>query len=538
MMPTTSPLFDPVLTAFAACPTPVIATDCQGRVRLWNRAATELLGQQEREVLGQSLPTPSEAQRQELDLNCTADLQDVGAHDFLQHWKNKTGDTIRIRIRVTPWFGPTMVRRGAFLMLTPVPAPGLSDATVLDAERTGLIEELDRARKQAYEAQRFRVLLEAAPDAIVKVDPHGHIVLMNRATETLFGYTREELLGQPVEILVPATSRGAHIGQRTGYWKNPQTRPMGRGLTLSAVRKDGTEFPVEISLSPVDAGGEMRVIAIIRDVTERRRIEQEMRAMEDRFNRELKDKNAELERRNREVEEADRLKSEFLASMSHELRTPIHTIIGFSQLLMEEIQGPLNEKQQRFVNHIHHDSQHLLELINDILDLSKIESGSLELQRETFPALAEMRNILEGIQQTAESKSIDLKLTAPEDYVLHADIRRFREVLLNLLSNALKFTPRGGSVAVSMSPASEPGFCRFAVRDTGVGIAPEQLDAIFDKFYQVGSTTKGVREGTGLGLAITKHIVELHGGQIRVDSSPGSGSCFSFTMPLDSGGRW
>lgn len=263
MMPTSSPLFDPVLSALAECPMPVIATDCESRVRLWNRAATELLGQQEREVLGQRLPTLSEAQHKELDLNGTADLQDIGARDVLQNWKNKTGDTIGIRIRVTPWFGPTMVRRGAFFMLTPVPAPGLSDA-----ERTGLIEELNRARKLADEAQRFRALLEAAPDAIVKVDPSGHIVLMNRATETLFGYTRDELLGQPVEILVPAASRGAHIGQRTGYWKNPQTRPMGRGLTLSGVRKDGTEFPVEISLSPIDAGGRN---AGCRDHSRRRR---------------------------------------------------------------------------------------------------------------------------------------------------------------------------------------------------------------------------------------------------------------------------
>src|SRR6185312_8940096 len=292
--------------------------------------------------------------------------------------------------------------------------------------------ELDRARKQAEAAQRFRVLLEAAPDAIVKVDPSGHIVLMNRATETLFGYTREELLEQPVEILVPAASRGAHIGQRTGYWKNPQTRPMGRGLTLSGVRKDGTEFPVEISLSPIDAGGEMRVVAIIRDVTERRRIEQEMRAMEDRFNRELKDKNAELEKRNREVEEADRLKSEFLASMSHELRTPLHTIIGFSQLLLEEIQGPLNEKQRRFVGHVHRDSQHRLELINDILDLSKIESGNIELRLETFEAAAEAASVLEGIHGEAESKSITLRLESAGSYTLRADLRRFREVLLNL----------------------------------------------------------------------------------------------------------
>ncbi len=525
MLPAISPSFDPALAALAASPAPVIALDSGNSIRLWNAACVQLFGWEEHEVLGGRLPTLSESECHQLALNLASGLVSASVHDLLQHWKNKAGRTLAIRLRATPWFGPDQRRRGVFLMLTPVPGPGLSEE-----ERASFVRQAESDREEAL---RFRALLEAAPDAIVKVDQTGRIVLMNRATEVLFGYTREELIGQPVEVLVPLAARGPHIGQRTGYWKQPASRPMGRGLTLSALRKDGMEFPVEISLSPVVAGGETRVVAIIRDVTERRRIEQEMRALEDRFNRELREKNTELERRNNEIEEADRLKSEFLASMSHELRTPLHTIIGFSQLLLEEIQGPLNEKQRRFVVHVHRDSQHLLELINDILDLSKIESGNVELRLETFEAVAEASSVIEGIRGAAESKSVTLRLEAPESCTLRADLRRFREVLLNLLSNALKFTPAGGSVTVSIFPDCEQGFCAFSVEDTGIGIAPEQLAAIFDKFYQVGSTIKGVREGTGLGLTITKHLVELHGGRIWVNSQPGVGSRFSFTLPLD-----
>ncbi len=471
----------------------------------------------------------SASEARELALNVAYGLVSVSIHEMLQHCKNKAGATLGIRIRATPWFGPEKRRCGIFLMLKPLPETGLSDE-----ERAHLIEQAKIAREEAANAQRYRTLLEAAPDAIVKVDKTGRIVLMNRATETLFGYTRDELVGQPVEILVPPAARGAHIGQRAGYWKQAACRPMGRGLTFIAVRKNGTEFPVEISLSPVAVGGETRVIAIIRDVTERRRIEQETRAMEDRFNGALKEKNTQLEGRNHEVEEANRLKTEFLASMSHELRTPLHTIIGFSELLLEESQGPLNEKQRRFMDHVHRDSQHLLELINDILDLSKVESGNIELRLEKFEAKAEATNVIDGLRGAAESKSISLELVGAQSCTVSADLRRFREVLLNLIGNALKFTPDGGSVTVSTSRSDESGFCCFAVQDTGIGIASEQLGAIFDRFYQIGSTIKGVREGTGLGLAITKHLIELHGGKIWVDSQPGHGSCFSFTLPLDS----
>src|SRR5438874_6972074 len=207
----------------------------------------------------------------------------------------------------------------------------------------------------------------------------------------MFGYSRAELLGQPVEILIPADLRRLHGGHRSGYRSHPTTRPMGSGLDLYAQRKDGLRFPVEISLSPVKSEEGFRVSAIVRDVSDRKQAEQKIKALQDTYTRELSATNQQLELRNREVERANRLKSEFLASMSHELRTPLHTIIGFSELLSEQLEGPLNEKQKRFVTHIHRDSLHLLALINDVLDLSKIEAGRLELRLETFEVASALR---------------------------------------------------------------------------------------------------------------------------------------------------
>lgn len=378
---------------------------------------------------------------------------------------------------------------------------------------------------------RFRELLDAAPDAIIEVDERGCILLANAATETIFGYTCDELLGQSVETLVPESARHSHVAERALYWGNPHPRAMGRDLVLYGMRKDGTRFPVEISLSPVHSEDGLRVGAIIRDVTERKRAEQEFRSMEERFHRELAETNIELQRRNDEVERANQLKSEFLASMSHELRTPLHTIIGFSELLAEQIQGPLNEKQRRFVDHIHRDSQHLLALINDILDLTKIESGKVELRIEPFDALTALEEVLSSCRPRAATRSIAISTALPDEMVLHADRLRFKEVLFNLMSNAIKFTPAEGSIWVSAGRADGDGFCRISVRDTGVGIPANQHEAIFDKFHQVGSTVRGVREGTGLGLAITRQIVEMHGGLIVVESEPGNGSCFTFSMP-------
>jgi signal transduction histidine kinase len=221
--------------------------------------------------------------------------------------------------------------------------------------------------------------------------------------------------------------------------------------------------------------------------------------------------------------------------MSHELRTPLHTIIGFSELLGEELQGPLNEKQKRFVGHIHRDSLHLLELINDILDLSKIEAGHLELRPEAFDFTALVEESLTAVRTVADAKSIKTRTDVRVPHAVEADRLRIKQILVNLLSNAAKFTPEGGRVLVEAEVLN--GLVVTSVADTGVGIAPENHEAIFDEFYQTGVTTKGVREGTGLGLAITRRLVEGHGGTIRVESKPGAGSKFTFTIPVRAKGK-
>ena len=295
---------------------------------------------------------------------------------------------------------------------------------------------------------RFRDLLEAAPDALLEVDLDGTIVLLNAAAERMFGYSREELLGKLIEVLVPAHFQDRHREHRDNYSTHPTTRPMGGGLELFARRRAGTQFPVEISLSPIRSGHGSRLIAAVRDITARKNSEAEIDAMRTQYSAELAAKNETLAIRNQEVERANRLKSEFLASMSHELRTPLHTIIGFADLLSEEIKGPLNQDQHRYIEHIRRDSRHLLELINDILDLSKIEAGRLDLHPELFDGLDALKEALASFRQLAASKNIRLIEDFRCALQVWADPVRFREILNNLLSNSIKFTPGGGSVTL------------------------------------------------------------------------------------------
>ncbi len=397
-------------------------------------------------------------------------------------------------------------------------------------EHRQLAESAALALDKAREENRFRRLLEAAPDAILEVNSDGQIVLINKVAETMFGYNREELLGMRVESLVPAAMRGNHRGHRASYSSDARPRPMGTGRELKAQRKNGTLFPVEITLSPNWTDGALHVIALIRDISERKESHDRIRAIQERYAAQLFAANQALEARNEEAEKANRLKSEFLASMSHELRTPLHTIIGFSELLTEELEGPLNPKQKRFVGHVLQDARHLLQLINEVLDISKIEAGRLELQREAFDFSGCLGEVLAGIQSQAAAKSIRVENRNTFADFLYADRVRMKEVLYNLLSNAIKFTPNGGLVCVES--AADESFLRVTVADTGIGIAPEEQASIFEKFYQVGNTTSGVREGTGLGLPITKNLVELHGGRIWVESQPSQGSRFTVVIPL------
>jgi PAS domain S-box-containing protein len=366
---------------------------------------------------------------------------------------------------------------------------------------------------------RFRELVEAAPDAILEVDDRGYIVLVNQEAERLFRSSREELVGRLIEDLVPERFRSKHATHRDHYGARPVKRPMGSGLDLWARRSDGSEFPVDIKLSPLETETDLRVMCIVRDITDRKAAEQQIHAL-----------NQSLEQRNREVERANQLKTEFLASMSHELRTPLNSIIGFSDLLSEAKAGELNEKQKRFVARISEGARHLSLLINDILDLSKIEAGRIDLSIQQFAVEPSIQEILLSVRPIAESKKLTLAADIDSGLTIQADQTRFRQVIYNLLSNALKFTPEGGRVTVEASAVDD--FLRVRVSDTGVGILPEEMANIFEKFHQAGPTTKGIREGTGLGLAITKRLVELHGGKVSVESELEKGSQFTVELPF------
>lgn len=517
------------LTAlFEACPLAIVALSPEGTVLLWNRSAEQIYGWRYEEVVGKPLPTVPPGGEEEFHFLLESQLQGR-PHSAKELRRLRKDGTL---IDISLWTAPLRDEHGCIRGKIAISAD-ITERRRAEQERLRLLESERDARQRADATDRFRELLEAAPDAIIEINEEGRIVLLNEVTERLFGYSRNELLGQSVDCLIPDELRARHSGHRARYTANPVTRPMGSGLNLYGRRRDGSQFPVEISLSPVKSAAGFRVSAIIRDVTERKKAEEKIREMQEKFTAELFASNRELEVHNQEVERANRLKSEFLASMSHELRTPLHTIIGFAQLLSEELEGSLNPKQKRFVTHIHRDSLHLLDLINGLLDLSKIEAGKLELHPETFNVVTALEDVLGSVAPLAAAKSISLEQSICAPFALQADRIRFKQILFNLLSNAVKFTPPGGQVSVECSISD--ALARFCVSDTGVGIPENEQAAIFDKFYQIGSTTSSnddVSEGTGLGLAITKRLIEQHGGRIWVESDPGKGSRFHFVLPL------
>ena len=382
----------------------------------------------------------------------------------------------------------------------------------LDTEEGQMVMSSVRDITERQEAERradrkFRGLLESAPDAMVIVDEHGTIVLVNSQAVQLFGWAREEMLGQPIEILVPHRSRGVHPGRRTAFSGNSKVRAMGAGLELNGLRKDGTEFPVEISLSPIQTDEGLLVASAIRDATERKRIQ-------------------------RRLQEANRMKSEFLANMSHELRTPLNGILGFSELLVDERLGPLTERQREYINDILGCGRHLLQLINDVLDLSKVEAGKMELYPERFSPAQALEDVCAVLAPMAYKKSITIRREIdPALGSVQLDPQKFKQVLFNLLSKAVKFTDDRGEVSALLMHASDDRL-RLQVRDTGIGIHPDDFSRLFVEFEQLDSGSTRRYGGTGLGLALTRKIVEFQGGSIDVHSVPDQGSTFTVHLPL------
>lgn len=354
-------------------------------------------------------------------------------------------------------------------------------------------------------SELVRSVLDSAPDAMIIIDAKGIVLFANRQVAALFGHEAGKVVGQPVEMLLPERFRQRHVAHRQGYATNERMRPMGIGLQLFGLRVDGSEFPVEISLSPIEQDGEKMVAAAIRDVTERKRVE------------------AELVEARAEAEHANLAKSRFLATASHDLRQPLQTLSLLSGALRRMVEDAdsqdVLEQQEAAIDA-------MSRLINALLDISKLESGAIKLELADFPLgplFDELRRDFGGV---AASKGLRLAVDAPQARV-HSDPALIGQVLRNLMSNAIKYTP-SGSVEVCCLPAD--GKVRIEVRDTGVGIAADQLPLIFDEFYQVGVSPNSSREGYGLGLSIVRRIVKLLDLDIDVRSEPGRGSLFAVEL--------
>jgi PAS domain S-box-containing protein len=400
-----------------------------------------------------------------------------------------------------------------------------------------------RHRAQLGETQaRMAEVVESAMDAIISFDEKHQITLFNSAAERLFNCPAADALGERIGRFFPASSRDAHLATICdAEARAAETNGSGGDVpqieSLTGVRANGENFPLEASISCLRLADGTRVFTMIgRDVSERRAQEEALRSQAlslANSTAELRLLNEELHLRQAELERAMTARNRFYASMSHELRTPINAIIGYNTLLLDQIYGPLNEKQQRGIERTHRAAKHLLELVNDILDLSKIEAGKMEveLQPVTFPQLIE--DLFVTVQPLADDRGSRLTLThdgGPRTII--SDPRRLRQILLNLISNAIKFG-EGKPIEVNSGPGEEEGKFAIEVVDHGIGIARDDLPRIFDEFVQLPGAKRRAEqgEGTGLGLPISRGLAKLIGGSLQVDSSLGAGSTFRLVLP-------
>lgn len=460
-----------------------IITDHEGRIRLANEHAEALFGYSAGELVGQPIETLIPQEHRDRHRGLRQSYHDAPrgrpmVSGLELYGCRKDGSTFRCEIALNPI--------------------ETDDGLVV----TSTVRHINVADdSEAY----FRHLLESAPDAMIIIDTQGKIAIVNGQAEQMFGYQREDMLGKPIEMLLPERLHNAHQGHRRSFQGNPRLRPMGAGLPLLAKRCDNSEFPVEISLSPVESNAGRFVSSVIRDVTERKRMEDEIIAA-------------------RQVaERANKANSAFLAAASHDLRQPVQALSLLNGALRRTVK---DERALQMVESQQHSLTAMTNLLNSLLDISRLDAGAVTPELEVFPIQRLIDRLSDEFARQAQHTGLEFASTACPA-VINSDPNLLAEVIQNLVSNAIRYTDKG---SVRLDCVERDGLCVIEVTDTGIGIAEDQRDEIFREFHQCKAPGAS-KEGFGLGLAIVKRLSDLLKLTIKVESDIGRGSCFSVSTP-------